>query len=73
MVAGDLPEAIQAFRAALERQVRPETYLSLALAHERREDWGRALQAYRVLLEAGGRYAATAEKRIAALQSEGRE
>ena len=71
LVEGRLQEATEAFIAALDRQVRPETYLSLALTYERREAWRQALEAYGVLMQAGGRFAATARTRIDALQ--GRE
>jgi protein O-mannosyl-transferase len=68
LVEGRLIEAETAFKKALALQLRPEIYMSLALVYERLDNVPEAVRVYQILSRAGATYAATAAKKIVALQ-----
>ena len=70
LVQGDLDQGLLLFWEALKIQVRPEIYLSMAMAFERKNDLDSALKAYETLCVVApqSNYCLTARNKIAELR-----
>jgi tetratricopeptide (TPR) repeat protein len=70
MIGGQVEQAVEAFRNSLDIQPWEETYMALAQAHERLEDWEQASQAYAELLALSpqGAFAQRARQRLEELR-----